>query len=216
MQLKGKKVAFLGDSITEGHGASDIEHRYTNVFGKLAECEIFVDGIGGTRIAKQRTPSENKRHDYDFNSRVSGLPDDADIVVVFGGTNDFGHGDAPFGEFSDRTENTFCGAVHTLCQKLLKKYYDKTVVFITPLHRLDENELVNFYGQPRKSLLEYVNAIRKVCEYYSLPVLDLYKTIGIQPSVDIIKERYMPDGLHPSDLGAKKIAERLKQFLCNL
>lgn len=36
MELKGKKIYFLGDSITEGVGASDAEHCYVSVFGKLS------------------------------------------------------------------------------------------------------------------------------------------------------------------------------------
>ena len=31
MELKGKKIYFLGDSITEGVGASDAEHCYVSV-----------------------------------------------------------------------------------------------------------------------------------------------------------------------------------------
>ncbi|MBR2375233.1 MAG: SGNH/GDSL hydrolase family protein [Clostridia bacterium] len=215
MELQGKKVVFLGDSITEGTGATDVEHRYTNVFARIAECEIFVDGIGGTRIARQTIPT-NERWDKDFNGRADALPDNADIVVVFGGTNDFGHGDAPLGTFGDETVYTFYGALRVLCEKLIAKYPYATVVFMTPLHRLTENETVNKYGQPTPPLIEYVKAIRQVCEQYSLPVLDLFKVSGMQPSVEIIQQTYMPDGLHPSNAGAEKIAKLLYQFLRNL
>ena len=212
MELTGKKVVFLGDSITEGAGTSDIEHRYTNVFAKLAGCEIFVDGIGGSRFANQKKPT-NERHDRYFISRVDALPKEADIVVVFGGTNDFGHGDAPFGTFEDRTENTFYGAAHTLCRRLIEKYPAATIVFMTPLHRITEAATTNEIGLPCKPLKAYVEAIREVCEYYSIPVLDLYKVSGMQPLVEIIKTSYMPDGLHPNDAGAEKIAKLLKNFL---
>ena len=63
---------------------------------------------------------------------------------------------------------------------------------------------------------KYVEAIREVAEYYSLPVLDLYKMSGFQPAVDIIRATYMPDGLHPSDAGAAKIADKLRDFLIAL
>lgn len=217
MELNGKKVAFLGDSITEGAGASDEQHRYTHVFGAIAGCEIFVDGISGTRIAKQNAPTvDNPRFDLDFVSRVPALPADADVIVVFGGTNDFGHGDAPFGNFEDRTQDTFCGAMHVLCKALVEKYPYATIVFMTPLHRLGEYGEINELGIPRKTLVEYVNMIRRVCEYYSIPVVDLYKNSGMQPEIPCIQEIYMPDGLHPSNAGAKKIAYALKNFLLNL
>ena len=56
---------------------------------------------------------------------------DGDITIIFGGTNDYGHGDAPFGSFTDRTEQTFCGAVHVLCEKLINRYPESKIIFIT-------------------------------------------------------------------------------------
>ena len=109
MQLKGIKANFLGDSITEGVGVPSPEFAYWNVlkekFG-LAEARGY--GIGGTRIARQHTPTANRpQFDRDFCSRVGEMNPDADLVVVFGGTNDFGHGDAPIGTSADRTPDTF-------------------------------------------------------------------------------------------------------------
>ena len=120
MELKNKKIVFLGDSITEGSGASSIENRYTDLIGKMTGAVCYNHGIGGTRIARQDVKSENPLHDLDFLSRVGELEEDADIVVVFGGTNDFGHGAAPFGTFSDRTAYTFYGALHSLYTALIE------------------------------------------------------------------------------------------------
>ena len=55
-----------------------------------------------------------------------------------------------------------------------------------------------------------------MAEYYSLPVLDLYASSGLQPEVPEIKEMYIPDGLHPNDNGNAVIADKLKIFLENL
>ena len=60
---------------------------------------------------------------------------------------------------------------------------------------------------------DYVNVIREVAEFYSLPVLDLYKTSGLQPEIAEIQEKYIPDGLHPNDEGHKVISGKLKKFL---
>ena len=43
------------------------------------------------------------------------------------GTNDFGHGDAPLGSFSDRTPYTFYGACHLLMESLINKYPASTI-----------------------------------------------------------------------------------------
>ena len=215
MDIAGKTVAFLGDSITEGVGASCVENRYTDVFARLTGGVALNYGISGTRIARQKVVTEDL-FDRDFNMRVEEMDASADVVVVFGGTNDFGHGDAPIGKFTDNTVYTFYGALHVLYRQLLERFPEKDIIVLTPLHRLSENVTINERGIPCEPLKKYVEAIREVAEYYSLPVLDLWKMSGMQPSVDVIREKYMPDGLHPSDLGAAKIADKLRAFLISL
>ena len=206
MELKGKKINFLGDSITQGIGASDETHIYHQVLkarAGLAEARNY--GISGTRIARQSSVTEEllnnleaiSSQEWDFCRRADDMELDADAVVVFGGTNDYGHGDALFGTFDDRTEWTFYGACHVLFRKLIEMYPGKPIVIMTPLHRTEEN-IKNREGLPKNVVLrDYVNAIREVAEYYSLPVLDLYKESGIQPEIEALREMYMPDGLHP-------------------
>ena len=219
MILKGKKINFLGDSITEGVGTSGPGKIYHAVLAKEYELKSAENyGISGTRFAEQKNSSENKLFDENFCSRTAKMDPDADAVVVFGGTNDFGHGDAPFGCFSDRTAKTFRGACHVLMGSLLKLYPGKPVVIITPLHRLNEDNLRGdgFKEAESVPLKAYVDAIRETAEYYSLPVLDLYASSGIQPNIPKVKELLCPDGLHPNDAGHAIIAERLANFLRNL
>ncbi len=214
MELKGKKIAFLGDSITEGSGVAHRENIYWNRIAERTGAQCFGYGIGGTRIAHQKTPT-NPRHDSDFCSRVDTMIPDADIVVVFGGTNDFGHGDAPFGTMTDRDNTTFYGALHTLYRKLFERYPEAQLVVMTPTHRLgEENGDWNELGVRRPgNLADYVAIIREVAAYYAIPVLDLWNVSGIQPTVPVLKERFMPDGLHPNDAGHAKIADKLVGFL---
>lgn len=218
MELQGKKIAFLGDSITEGHGVSDPENFFWKLIERRTGAQCFGYGIGGTRIAVQSRPSENPKHDLNFGSRVDQMIPDADIVVVFGGTNDFGHGDAPLGSLTDRNAYSFCGAFHLLMEQLINRYPDSQLVVMTPLHRDSENQLgINEIGIRREFPLEsYVDAILSISGYYSIPVLDLFRVSGLQPAVPVLKERYMPDGLHPNDLGHKRIADRLLGFLQSL
>ena len=212
MNLKGLKINFLGDSITEGHGCSAVETRFTSKIAAEYGAITRNYGIGGTRLARQTNPSGNPRHDLDFPSRVAEMDPDADLIVVFGGTNDFGHGDAPFGDFSDRTADTFCGAIHELYVSLLEKYPTATIMVITPLHRSTE-DIPNMHG---KVLKDYVDVIRRGAEYYSLPVLDLYATYGVQPAVPVMKDTFMPDGLHPNDAGHVILTNKIAQFIKNL
>lgn len=219
MKLDGLTINFLGDSITEGVGASAPENNYVAVFGRITGAKVQNYGISATRFALQTgTPIRPKDDFVDVNSfceRFSAMDDNADAVVVFGGTNDFGHGDAPMGTFADRTPDTFYGACHTLFRGLVQKYLGKTIVIMTPLHRCGEqfsNPTGNKAVSVGTTLLDYVTAIRQVAEYYSLPVLDLYAVSGMQPDIPEIKETYMKDGLHPTDAGHEVIARKLKAF----
>lgn len=212
MELNGKKVVFLGDSITEGVGASCEETRYVNVFGKITGTTVLNYGIGGTRFAKQTNPTNKVWDNNDFCGRYMNMDDGADIVVVFGSTNDYGHGDAPFGLTSDRTPDTFIGATHYLMKGLIEKYPEAEIVFMTPLHREGENNP----DSKGHILKDYSDTIKEVAEYYSIPVLDLYSVYGVCPDIKAHKEKFCPDGLHPNDAGHKKIAERLKAFLESL
>lgn len=222
MELKGLKINFLGDSITEGVGASSDQTVYHAVLKREAGLkEARNYGISGTRFAIQKGTPERPKDDYvDVNSfceRFESMDDDADAVVVFGGTNDYGHGDAPIGCFEDRTPDTFYGACHYLFSGLVRKYLGKPIVIMTPLHRSGEelrtgSQKTSEFG----TLKEYVNVIREVAEYYSLPVLDLFLISGLQPAIPEIMETYLPDGLHPNDNGNAVIAHKLKRFLESL
>ncbi len=218
MELKNLKIGFLGDSITYGVGTSNAEncyvgYRFPDLVATAVGAVAYNYGISGTRIAKQTLAVSDDPWSEYFALRVDRMERDLDVVVVFGGTNDFGHGDAPLGDMNSQGDDTFYGEMHSLTRKLINKYPKATIVFMTPLHRLGEDSLVNHNGIRREPLKRYVSAIREVCEFYSLPVLDLYKNSGMQPSVDVIRELYMPDGLHPSDLGAEKLAKMLISFL---
>ena len=215
MELKGKKINFLGDSITEGCGVSCEENIYHQIMKRnygLAEARNY--GVGGTRIARQIVPSE-PQYDRNFYIRATEMDKDADVIVVLGGTNDFGHGDAPIGAMADRSPNTFYGACHWLFHYLIDAYPDAMIAICTPLHRSNED---NPKGDGNKdyhygTLKDYVAVIREVAEYYSLPVIDLYANSGMTPKVEVIRERYMPDGLHPNDAGHERMARYIGNFL---
>lgn len=219
MELKGAVINFLGDSITEGTGASCEENRYTDVFSRLYCAKVNNYGISGSRFARQRI-NTGERHEQDFCMRYETMDKNADAVVVFGSTNDFGHGDAPIGTFEDRDPSTFYGACHYLMSGLLAMYCGKPILFISPLHRFmednPEGDGTNRKLEVRAVLARYREILMEVAAYYALPVLDLWAESGMQPHHAVCRERLMPDGLHPSDEGhaiiARRVGERLKML----
>lgn len=217
MELKNKRIHFLGDSITEGSSGGGPGYRFSDLIAQKygAVCNNY--GVGGSRIARQHL-SANADWDRDFCMRAEEMDPEADVIVIFGGTNDYGHGDAPIGIPSDRTPMTFYGALHTLYSFLLERYPHARIVVITPMHRLGEwDPRGNCKPEDVLPLKGYVDIIREVAEWYSLPVLDLYKESGLQPEVPAIcRDFFLEDGLHPNTAGHVLLAEQIGKFLENL
>ena len=217
MELTGKIINFLGDSITEGVGASSHKNCYVEVLRRtyhLAEARNY--GITGTRIAHQTHVSDKPRFDLDFCGRYQEMDDHADAVVVFGGTNDFGHGFAPFGTIGDTDPETFCGACDTLYKGLRAKYPHTPIAVITPLPRSAENDPRGDGFKPAGPLLAvYVDAIQKIAAANGLPVLDLFHDapVGLRGT---FPPELFPDGLHPNDIGHARLAQAIAKFLQTL
>lgn len=219
MILKGKKIAFLGDSITEGVGVSDQANRYDRRIER--ECglaALWTDAISGSRFAYQFKPSEWPRQDLCFAGRACNLPLDLDVIVVFGGTNDYGHGDAPFGSLEDKTVATFCGATRFMMELFHTRYEGKPIVFLTPARRLGGDTVASRrQNDPEgRPLLDYVDAIKTIAKDYGVYVIDLYRELGIDPSKEEDREAFAPDGLHFNDAGHGVIAEKLIAFFASI
>ena len=208
-------ILFLGDSITEGVGASSIEHRYTNLVAKRLDCRVVNYGIGGTRIGRQDKTSERTIWDIDFRTRLPLMESSADRVFIFGGTNDYGHGALHLGNVDVFDEKTFCTQLRLLIEELIKKYGKEKLCFIIPLRRFVEDPMAckgengNELGA---SFLEYVIAMRKIISEYGIDILDLYENGFPRPAVNTGDE-YTVDGLHPNDKGYELIADRVCEYL---
>ena len=224
MKLEGLTVNFLGDSITEGTGVINIpENRYDNRLKRMYNLRAANNyGIGGTRLAHQEKPSDKPRYDLCFCGRAYNMDPGADLIVVYGGVNDYIHGDAYFGKMEDRTPETFCGAVYYLMELIKTLYPGTPVVFMTPAHchfrGVSDSEI-----SPRpikkpdaKPLIEYVRVIKERGEELGIPVLDMFENLGIDPNNEEDKALYTEDGLHFNDYGHAYIARALGDFLTKL
>ncbi len=221
MNIKGFKVNFLGDSITEGSGVENQENRYDNRIFKM--CELSAANryaISGSRLAHQIHPSEKPRYDLCFCGRAYDMDETADMVIVFGGVNDFIHGDAPFGEIGDKTPATFCGGVYFLMNYLRETYREKPIIFMTPARMFLRHEVSDLIPSTHakkltkgKPLIDYVEVILQTSKQFDIHILNLYKDLGIDPHNPEDFETYTMDGLHFNDIGHEKIANLLKNFI---
>lgn len=187
-----KVFAFLGDSITEGVATTKTYHDYMS---EKIKCINKNYGIGGNDI-------------WAMYERFNNITE-CDYLFIFGGTNDFG--------LSQVAETNFRYNVKTLLEAAINKFPSKKIIFITPIHReifsgqLSDRE-VNSQGLYLK---DYVRMIKEICEEYSIPVLDLYANLGINPNMSIHKSIYFhaDDGLHPNEVGHEVIADKIVSFL---
>ena len=208
------KAIFLGDSITEGVGASSEANKYVNKVAKICGIEVKNFGVSGTRIARQTIPYDWVTADYDFQMRAEVMDKDADKVFVFGGTNDYGHGDAKIGDENDDSPYTFNGGLNNLMKRLIGTYGKDKICFILPIRRFLEEDL---FGQghrkePTLNLKGYVDIIRSKCEKEGVDYIDLYND-GIPKPLTDKGDEYTADGLHPNDKGHLFIAEKIKEYL---
>lgn len=218
MNWEGKKVVVLGDSITAGAAASAEENVYHQHLKNMLNLgELIAYGEGGTRIARQMKASEEPNFDRDFNERADAMDTNADLAIVFGGTNDFGHGDAPLGKLGDTTVYTFYGACRCLFEKLADRYDNKLVV-ITPMHRFGEDNVLGEGNKavPSVPLKEYVEAVVKTAEAMHLNVLNFWEDDELNVHIGDHQKYFAPDGLHPNDDGHRLIAEKLAEYLISL
>ena len=207
------KINFLGDSITEGAFAGILEDRYSTLTAKHFGAEECNFGVSGTRITKQVKRTNNPDDDV-FMCRAVKMPTDAEFTFVFGGTNDYGHGDAKLGTFGDRDDYTFYGAFHNLVAYMVSSFSKDKLCFVLPIPRFDQE---NPYGdgskdEPIAPMSAYVEAEKAVLAYYGVEYLDLSDKFYI-PTTQQDDGNLYKDGLHPNAKGHRFLADCLIEYL---
>ena len=218
MILKDKTINFLGDSITEGCGVTDEKNRYDRVLERICSLRKANNyGVGGTRIAPRKVPSENPRFDEDFAMRSALMERNVDIVVVFGGVNDYLHGDAPMGHIGDKGRDTFYGSIDHLSSTIRSLFPRSTLVFFTPAHTTGDGGFstcsIKPVGREEHILKEYSDAIGEVAPSYGFHVFDMMEELCIDPNNEEEGAKYTVDGLHFNDEGHIRLAETMKRCL---
>ena len=195
----------LGDSLTHGDISGTGEDgipwtSYMAEFAGLRECRNF--GINGNQLTGGGGMAD----------RCGGMPEDADLVCVFGGMNDFCRG-IPLGTFGSDDLSTVYGALHTLAGGLYRKYPGTRIFIITPPKCRSTLHDWEAFTPNAAGLIErdYRDAILRVADYYSMPVLDLYTFGGMSCYLDT--GRYRPDGLHYSNAGYRRLAQIIASFI---
>ena len=226
----GKRVGFLGDSMTDPSNKA-ASHKYCAVLERDLGIKAQVFARSGFMWDKMLDKAVELR---------DSLGDDVDAIFIFCGTNDFNH-NRPIGEFySEATVETnvngqmtprrhrvwsqdpatLAGSMNRALFFLKSNYPDIPIFIMTPIHRgyakfgdknvQPDEDFANGLGL---YIEDYVAEIKRGAMYWSIPVIDLYGESGILPNLrsnDVFISNEETDRLHPSDAGHERIAKMLK------
>lgn len=200
--LTGKKIGFLGDSVTFGLMANK---PYPEVIQENVNCISTNYGISGNTIAKAGPNGQPNAQTNPMCIRYANMSDDLDYILVFGGSNDYAY-QTPIGEETSYDIKNFYGGLNTLILGLIEKYCGKPILFLTPLYRP-----LNY--ESGYKFMDYVNAIKSRCAYYSIPCFNLTDYSTIKSTIPIVNSTYYGDYLHPNDEGHKILARIIQHQL---
>lgn len=235
-QWAGKKVAFLGDSMTDKRrvGTTCVYWEYLT---ELLGIQPDVYGIGGNQwngIYLQAVKLHESREQ------------DVDAILIFAGANDYMQS-TPMGHFYSETvektnyngqevtrkrcipiinDSTFCGRINKTMSYLKKYFPEQQIIIMTPIHRsfawFDEGNI-----QPDESFCNgqglyvdaYVDALRQAAFNWAVPLIDLYSLSGLYPMEESHWAYFHnkdTDRLHPNALGDYRLARTIQYQLLTL
>ena len=211
IDFSDKTILCLGDSLTAGRGASLDEYGngigYANYIADYLDCDVLKYGVGGSTIGTYQGDS--------FCYRYEDMADEADIIIVFGGVNDF-LTNKNFGDES-LTEGTYTGDLNKLMNSLRDEYPDSDIFFVT-IYRNQAEEALDV--TPEHSLSDYMDWQKKLAGDYDIEVIDIYNTYYLDGHDQNNYSNYFFDTVHLNDdgyriLGKYLSAELIKYYAFN-
>jgi len=235
-QWDGKRVAFLGDSMTQ-KSKDGSNYIYWEYLAELLGIDPYAYGISGHQwndIYRQALKLQDEKGKA------------VDAILIFAGTNDYNHG-IPIGEFFIETmketnhngkivlrkyrtpvinDTTFCGRINKVMSFLKAGYPAQQIIILTPIHRgfarfgdtnvQPEERFANGRGL---YLDAYVNALKQAASCWAVPLIDLYSLSGLYPLADSQVNYFNhgeTDRLHPNAKGNYRLAKTIQYQLLAL
>lgn len=196
-RLKGHTMGVIGDSLSDR--SRGVTQWFDWIASRAGGMNLSLDCVSGRRL--MQFPSD-------------GLSNQCDIICVFGGTNDFNsaHELGTLDTANTDGKTTFYGAVYTLATELMTNYPKSVIIFITPLSSApayNSAENYKWYEYPSMgghSMKDFCDAIKEVCCYLHIPVVDLFENSGLNYNYDTDNIYFVSDKLHLTDAGQEAIS----------
>ena len=202
----GKKWVAIGDSLTEKNDSAS--KNYVDWVCEKLGLTCVNMGVGGTGY--MRGYDANKA----FYQRVADIPNDADIITIFGSGNDLGLYNQ-IGTPSDTGTSTICGCINTTLDYIANNFTTVPVVVIAPTIWKDQVPTEN------TPMTLYVQFLEEIAKKRSLHFLNLYSGGGLNPNnaaqLNALFYHHTldgnADGVHPNNAGHKIIAPKIKNAI---
>lgn len=154
-----------------------------------------------------------------------------DIITISYGTNDFADGLQPWQTPEEQAQNPegfnryVSDTLRYSIEKILSKYPNIRIFILTPCYRFRLNSDGDFLDDSNTwkvkswtgdysthTLIDFVEAEKKVAKEYQLPVIDNYFDLGINK---YNRTEYFPsnDGTHHNEKGRELIAKHIDKYL---
>lgn len=230
------KWACLGDSITDVRNNRPNNYPY---WIKVNNPSMTVQnlGIAGALISFDR---DNKLSDgsavNSLYTQAKSIAADTDIITIFGGVNDY-NWSVPLGTFTTSlsgyptskviTANgggtvadgggipnggTFYQGCFRLAQYLRTTFPNKPIVWFTPMtFGVGNTEGKDVKNKYNNTIYQFMDAIKEVAGYFSIPCYDLGRLCSITPRIQAMQDAYYFDNLHPNANGSLIISRIIER-----
>ena len=199
--LKGKKMLFMGDSISYGSGDGVSPFRTGRAWaGRIADLTGAITtnaSVGGAKVSFQRGDDN-----WVYSQYLPYVNEKFDIIVMHGGVNDARHL-RPVGALSEgkdeatlkKNQPNYAGGLEWIFYNVSKTNPDAKLFFIAN-HRLDGHAT----GKA-KDMSEYFNIAKAACEKWGIIFIDLYNNKELNDKLETTTTKYLPDTLHLNAAG---------------
>ncbi len=199
--LKGKKMLFMGDSISYGSGDGVSPFRTGRAWaGRIADWTGAITtnaSVGGAKVSFQKGDDN-----WVYSQYLPYTNEKFDIIVMHGGVNDARHG-RPVGTLSQGTDEatlkknqtSYVGGLEWIFYNVKKTNTEAKLFFIAN-HRLDGHDKGH-----AKDMSAYFNAAKEACEKWGIIFIDLYNNKELNDKLETTTTKYLPDTLHLNSAG---------------
>ena len=199
----GRTWVCLGDSLTESNSRTT-KHYFDYIAEKTGIKTVNL-GVSGTGYMRRKDINRA------FYQRVSDIPEDADVITIFGSGNDLSS-DQTLGTVTDTGTDTICGCINATIDAIYERIPLARLGIVTPTPWVGSMPSKTTCG-----MAKYSEAIVEICKRRSIPCLDLYHESNLRPDDENFRKLAFSkdggNGVHPDEKGHEIIAASFQSLL---